>query len=318
MEGVDVVFHAAGVVDYWRQGIERMYQVNIDGTRHVMEAALRWGQPRRAYQFDGPLGIHPNPVADESFTFNIQPERFVYGHSKFQAEQVVFEYIRLGLPAVIVNPTTVIGPPRRSQGIQWDGGGGGQPLRPAVDPARRHEHRAYLRCCPGRIEAALKGHAGERYSWGENMTLLQLYQTIAEVVGCGMKMKAMPRWLVTVTAGLTDMLQPSTSGPVPLTGARLRLEAQMFYFDGSQSPPACSDAQHAPAGHHWPHLRVVRDRWVSLKASASKWNRRASANSAAAPAIANGRRHPRGTAAGRGFARTGRRMRPTGWLKWID
>jgi len=36
-------------------------------------------------------------------------------------------------------------------------------------------------------------------------------------------------------AGLTDMLQPQTSGPVPLTGDRLRLESQMFYFDGSKA-----------------------------------------------------------------------------------
>src|SRR5512141_578274 len=37
MRGVDVIFHAAGVVDYWRQGIERMYKVNVVGTRNLME-----------------------------------------------------------------------------------------------------------------------------------------------------------------------------------------------------------------------------------------------------------------------------------------
>jgi len=77
---------------------------------------------------------------------------------------------------------------------------------------------------------------GERYILaGENMTYLQLYQTIADVVGCGMKMRTMPHWQVAFFAGLTDMLQPQTSGPVPLTGARLRLESQMFYFDGSKA-----------------------------------------------------------------------------------
>ena len=34
MRGIDVVFHAAGVVDYWKQGVERMYQVNVKGTRN--------------------------------------------------------------------------------------------------------------------------------------------------------------------------------------------------------------------------------------------------------------------------------------------
>ena len=54
----------------------------------------------------------------------------------------------------------------------------------------------------GHIEAAVKGHVGERYILGgENMTHVQLYQTIANVVGCGMKIKAMPRWQVAFIVG---------------------------------------------------------------------------------------------------------------------
>jgi len=91
----------------------------------------------------------------------------------------------------------------------------------------------------GHIEAAIKGNVGERYILaGENMTHGQLYQTIANVVGCGMKLKVMPRWQVSLIAGLTDALQPQTSGPVPLTGDRLRLEAKMFYYDGSKARAA--------------------------------------------------------------------------------
>src|SRR5574342_1433570 len=111
MQGIDVVFHAAGVVDYWRQGVERMYQVNVEGTRNVMEAALRSGIERVVHTSStAAMGIHPNILVDETFSFNVKPERFVYGHSKYLAEEIVFESIRRGLPAVIVNPTTVIGP----------------------------------------------------------------------------------------------------------------------------------------------------------------------------------------------------------------
>ena len=46
MEGCQVVFHAAGVADYWRSSRERMFQVNVEGTRHVMAAALAAGIPR--------------------------------------------------------------------------------------------------------------------------------------------------------------------------------------------------------------------------------------------------------------------------------
>jgi dihydroflavonol-4-reductase len=237
MREVDVVFHAAGVVDYWRQGIERMNQVNIDGTRHVMDAVLQAGVGRVVHiSSSAALGIHPNLVVDESFSFNIKPERFVYGYSKYQAEQIVFEKIRQGLPAVIVNPTTVIGPRdvrKVSSGMVVEVvkhcvppliPPGGTNIVPICDAAQ------------GAIEAAIKGQVGGRYILaGKNMTHLQLYQTIAQVVGCGMQLKVMPRWQVTLIAGLTDMLQPQTSGPVPLTGDRLRLESQMFYFDGSKA-----------------------------------------------------------------------------------
>lgn len=240
MKGIDVVFHAAGVVDYWRQGVERMYAVNVQGTRCVMEAALAARVDRVVHTSStAAMGIHPDVLVDETYTFNVQPERFVYGHSKHQAERVVFDLVKRGLPAVIVNPTTIIGPRdirKVSSGVVVEVvkhctppliAPGGMNVVPICDAAQGH------------IEAALKGHVGERYILGgENMTQLQLYQTIADVVGCGMKLKAMPRWLVALTAGLTDALQPQTSGPVPLTGDRLRLEAQTFYFDSSKAREA--------------------------------------------------------------------------------
>jgi hypothetical protein len=48
----------------------------------------------------------------------------------------------------------------------------------------------------------------------------------------------MPRWQVSLIAGLTDMLQPQTTGPVPLTGDRLRLESQFFYYDTTRARSA--------------------------------------------------------------------------------
>lgn len=243
LKDIDVLFHAAGVVDYWNQGVDHMMKINVQGTQNVMQAALEvFRQPGSRLQrvvhvsSSAAMGIHPNQVVDESFTFNVKPERFVYGYSKFEAEQAVNAAVRDGLPAVIVNPTTVIGPRdirKVSSGMVVEVAKhcvpplippGGINVIPICDAAQ------------GTIEAAEKGQIGERYILaGENLTHLQLYSTIANVVGCGMKLKAMPRWQVSLIAGLTDILQPQTRGPVPLTGDRLRLESQMFYFDGSKA-----------------------------------------------------------------------------------
>src|SRR5512143_649335 len=240
MRGIDVVFHAAGVVDYWKQGVDCMYQVNVEGTRNVMAAALAAGIERVVHTSStAAMGIHPNVLVDETFGFNVKPERFVYGHSKYLAEEIVFEYVKKGLPVVIVNPTTVIGPRdvrKVSCGMVVEVikhcappliPPGGLNVVPICDAAQGH------------IEAAIKGRVGERYILGgENMSHVQLYQTIADVVNCGMKLKVMPRWQVSLIAGLTDMLRPQTSGPVPLTGDRLRLESQFFYYDATKARAA--------------------------------------------------------------------------------
>lgn len=240
MQNVDVVFHAAGVVDHWNQGKEIMYQVNVDGTRNVMEAALQTGADRVVHtSSSAALGIHPDEIVDEDYHFNVEAERFVYGHSKYLAEEIALEYFRKGLPVVIVNPTTVIGPRdvrKVSSGMVIEVVNhripplippGGINIIPICDAAQGH------------IEAAIKGQPGQRYILGgENMSHRQLYQTIANVVGCGKKLKVMPNWQVSLVAGLTDMLQPPSQGPVPLTGERLRLESKNFYYDTSKARTA--------------------------------------------------------------------------------
>lgn len=240
MKGIDVVFHAAGVVDYWNQGVERMYQVNVDGTRNVMEAALKSGIDRVVHvSSTAAMGIHPDELVDETYQFNVEKERFAYGHSKHLSEEIVIDFVKQGLPVTMVNPTTVIGPRdirKVSSGMVVEVAKhrvpplippGGINIVPICDTAQ------------GTIEAAIKGRVGERYILGgENMSHLQIYRTITNVVGCGMKLKVMPRWQVSLIAGLTDMMQPQTSGPVPLTGTRLRLESQFFYYETTKARSA--------------------------------------------------------------------------------
>ena len=240
MRGIDVVFHAAGVVDHWHQGLERMQRVNVEGTRNVVDAALAEGVDRFVHTSStAALGMHPDSVADETFQFNVAPEAFPYGFGKFQAEGIVLEAARKGLPAVIVSPTTVIGPRdvrKVSSGVVLEVA---RHCAPPLIPPGGTNVVAICDAAQGHIEAALKGRVGERYILGgENLSYLQLYRTIAEVVGCRRKLKVMPRWLVPLTLVLTDVAQPHTAGPVPLTSARLRLESKAFHFDSSKARSA--------------------------------------------------------------------------------
>lgn len=237
MEGVDVVFHAAGVVDHWRQGLQAMRRVNVDGTRNVVEAALQARVGRLVHTSSAAaLGIHPDEVVDETFRFNVPPEAFPYGHGKFLAEGLVLEAVARGLPAVIVNPTTVMGPRdlrKVTSGVVVEVANHCAP--PLIPPGGTNVV-AICDVAQGHIEAALKGRVGERYILGgENLSWLQLYRTIAEVVGCRARLRVMPRWLVSLAAALADVVEPPTHGPVPLSGARLRIESRTFHFDSAKA-----------------------------------------------------------------------------------
>ncbi|MGD1995131.1 MAG: NAD-dependent epimerase/dehydratase family protein, partial [Anaerolineae bacterium] len=104
MAGCDLVFHVAAVSDYWRTPAETIYEVNVDGTRNVVQAALRAGVERLIYTSStGALGVPPKgQLLDEEAVFNLSPRRFPYGHSKHVAEGVVRDAMARGLDAVIV------------------------------------------------------------------------------------------------------------------------------------------------------------------------------------------------------------------------
>lgn len=237
MEGVDVVIHAAGVVDYWRQGVERMYAVNVEGTRNVMRAALKRRIPRVVHTSStAAMGIHPNEVVDETFTFNVRPERFVYGHSKYLAEQVVYEYIRQGLPAVIVNPTTVLGPRdirKVSSGVVVEVvkhcvppliPPGGVNIAPICDVAH------------GVIEAALKGKVGERYILGgENLSFRAVFTAANELFGRGAPSVVLPRWVIPVAAAGVSAARTVVGPRLPIDARQMRLSLAEIYADPGKS-----------------------------------------------------------------------------------
>ena len=144
-----------------------------------------------------------------------------------------------GLCAVIVSPTTVIGPRDVHEVSSSMVVEVADHCAPPLIPPGGTNVVAICDVAQGHIEAALEGRVGERYILGgENLTYLQLYRTIADVVGCEMKLRGMPRWMVSMVAALTDVVHPRTAGSVPLTSERLRLESQTFYFDSAKAREA--------------------------------------------------------------------------------
>jgi dihydroflavonol-4-reductase len=237
MQGVDVVFHAAAVADYWRTGKERLYHVNVEGTRNVMRAAQSCGVRKVVYV--GSVASLGQPrfgqALDETAQFNLRPEQFHYGYSKVLAEQVVQEFVAVGLDATITNPAVVIGPrdvnlisgsillemKRRSIPVYPPGG------VCVIDVAD---------VCAGLIAAAERGRAGERYILGgENLWHRDLMAITARVVGRKPPRIALPRTSMHALAALVDFGRDRLRLALPANGDQLRFSAETLWFDSSKA-----------------------------------------------------------------------------------
>ena len=89
-----------------------MFRANVEGTRDLLTAALEAGIERVVYTSSvATLGLVAGGSADEETPSSMDDMIGPYKRSKFAAEEVVRELVReRGLPVVIVNPSTPVGP----------------------------------------------------------------------------------------------------------------------------------------------------------------------------------------------------------------
>lgn len=207
MKGCDTVFHTAAIVSYWREEREHMFDVNINGTRTVVQACLELGIERLVHTSSiAAVGYTPGTVADEESIFNWWPLNIGYRISKHLAEQEVLRGVKQGLPAVIVCPSVVMGP----GDIHFHGG-----------RVIRDVHRKRIFFYPsggtnvvyvddvvrGHIAAARQGRIGERYLLtGENLTHREIIATVAEIMD-GLKPRfRLPKTAASMIAAISEFV----------------------------------------------------------------------------------------------------------------
>ena len=238
MRDCDVVFHIAAVADYWRQSADKLYRINVEGTRAVCQAALDAQVRRLVFTSSvASLGIPtPGQLADESHEFNLPPERFRYGHSKLLAEGVVREFIARGLAAVIVNPSVILGPGDLnliSGSLVTEVASGHVP---PVYPPGGVNYIDVADVCAGHIAAAERGRAGERYILAaHNLTHKEAMRIVCEVVGAPGPRFELPRALIRPLAAMIDLAARIVRRPLPLNGDQLRMSGGLIYFDPSKA-----------------------------------------------------------------------------------
>lgn len=108
LEGVDLVVHTAAALPLYTP--RDIYTTDVEGTRTVLEAALRHGVERAVHiSSTAVYGIPDHhPLVEEDRLDGVGP----YGQAKIQAEMIALEYRAKGLVVPIIRPKSFIGPER--------------------------------------------------------------------------------------------------------------------------------------------------------------------------------------------------------------
>lgn len=186
-QGCRYVFHVAADYRIWVTDPAEMYASNVDGTRNVIEAADH-AACEKIIVCSSVAAIRPphdrKPVDEASEYTSVDAVVGDYKKSKYLSERAALDLAAKGLPVVVVNPAAPIGPydikPTPTGKIVVDFMNGKMPSY--IDTGMNIVHVADV--AMGHYLAALKGRVGQRYILGgENLTLKQVLDTLAEVTG---------------------------------------------------------------------------------------------------------------------------------------
>jgi dihydroflavonol-4-reductase len=179
--------HVAADYRLWARDRSEIFTANVEGTRVVMQEARRAGVERVVYT-SSVATVQPSPDGSPADESAFMPERAAsgaYQRSKIMAERLVRGMIaEQGLPAVIVNPATVIGPndarPTPTGRIIISAATGSIPA--FVDTGLNLVHVDDV--ARGHVAALRRGAVGERYILGgANVGFARMLADIAELAG---------------------------------------------------------------------------------------------------------------------------------------
>ena len=111
LEGIDFVYHLAGLVSYKKRDYEKIHAVNVTGTRNVMQACLKSNIKRVVHTSSvAAFGIPDHgKLGCEEIEYNLAGRGLSYCDTKHLGEQEVLKCVSAGLPAIILNPGIIFG-----------------------------------------------------------------------------------------------------------------------------------------------------------------------------------------------------------------
>ncbi|WZO95770.1 NAD-dependent epimerase/dehydratase family protein [Isosphaeraceae bacterium EP7] len=239
LRGAGLVYHLAANPNLWVRDRREFDEVNHLGAVHVIDAALAAGARRVLHTSTESIltrARNDGPIA-EDVTISLGDAVGPYCLSKLLAENEALERGRAGKPVVVANPTMPVGPGDRGPSpptrLIRDFCRGGLPARMdctlnLVDVRDAAE---------GLVRVMERGRPGRRYLLGgENLTLLELLQTLSELTGVPVPRWSVPYPLALAAAHASEAWANLVSGrPPKATVTGVRLARRLMHFDARRS-----------------------------------------------------------------------------------
>jgi dihydroflavonol-4-reductase len=233
------LFHVAADYRLWARDPEDIVRTNVEGTRSVMIAAQRAGVERIVYT-SSVATLAPRPdgeASDETFPLPEAQAVGAYKYSKVVAERSVAAMVaNENLPAIIVNPSTPIGPgdvrPTPTGRIIVEAAAGRMPGY--IDTGLNLVHVDDV--AAGHLAALQRGRIGERYILGgQNVLLRDMLGEIARFVGRRPPQLRLPRTLMFPIAYGAEALARITGREPFVTTTGLRLAKDRMFFTSEKA-----------------------------------------------------------------------------------
>jgi dihydroflavonol-4-reductase len=213
LAGCTAVYHASGLPEQWLPDDAVFTRVNVDGTRHLVAAALAQGVASFVYTSTiDVFAMEPGVPFDES-RLDPAPKATVYERSKQAADRLVTEALARGLPARFVHPSGVFGPAPRVTGVNAFLVGlvrgeipmllpGGMPVVFADDVAEVH------------VRAEEGAPVGARFIASDAYrTLREIAAAVVAVRGAGRVPPVLPMWVAHAVSAVGEAVSGFTRKP---------------------------------------------------------------------------------------------------------
>jgi dihydroflavonol-4-reductase len=226
LTGCRQLYHVAAHYALWAKDPAIFYEVNVAGTRNLLEAARDAGVERTVYcSTIGAIGLPPGGGLGTEET-PVSPDQMAghYKRSKYLAEQEVLQLARDGFPVVIVNPSAPVGA----------GDVRPTPTGQVIVDFMKGRMPAYIETgmnlidvddvADGHLLAMQKGRAGERYILGtKNLMLRDVFEILSKLTGVKAPAVKLPRMAILPLAYANHWIANLTGHPprIPLEGVKM-------------------------------------------------------------------------------------------------